>query len=268
LGSSDGKASAGPLPQTAPVVAPPCHAMPPAHACVLAALLWGAPAGAVQLQQVAEAAEADCRTALQGEECYRQVDWLTSRGLTYLRFPTLNKSATFEDVQEAMNADDLWFLVCPTRPCRAGQNEDSSRVASDDPDADEDLAAPFVEDTPPELPGQAQKENATQAASAPGRMCSAPGLACGPARPRSTGCFVWLPNGCKTPRHFHAKFHWRRDVWGEANVRAGQSEEACKARKRAFDAWCGVTDAVMLPVLAAPHENEGAARGLPVRIFA
>ncbi|CAK0894412.1 unnamed protein product [Prorocentrum cordatum] len=114
---------------------------------------------------------------------------------------------------------------------------------------------PFVEtleDTPPELPGQAQEENATQAASDPGRMCTASSLACGPARPRSAGCFVWLPSGCKTPHHFHAKFNWRRDTWGEANAQAGQSEKACKARKQAFDAWCGVTDTVML--LTSPRE--------------
>ncbi|CAK0832223.1 unnamed protein product [Prorocentrum cordatum] len=83
-------------------------------------------------------------------------------------------------------------------------------------------------------------------------MCTASSLACGPARPRSAGCFVWLPSGCKTPHHLHAKFNWRRDTWGEANAQAGQSEKACKARKQAFDAWCGVTDTVML--LTSPRE--------------
>ncbi|CAK0837905.1 unnamed protein product [Prorocentrum cordatum] len=81
-----------------------------------------------------------------------------------------------------------------------------------------------------------------------------------PVRPRSAGCFVWLPSGCKTAR-FHAKFHWRRDTWGEANARAGESEDACRARKPAFDAFCGVEDAEMLPVLAAPPEAESAASG-------
>ncbi|CAK0910751.1 unnamed protein product, partial [Prorocentrum cordatum] len=109
-----------------------------------------------------------------------------------------------------------------------------------------------LKDTLPELPGQAQEENATQAASSPGRMCTSSSLACGPARPRSAGCFAWLPSGCKTPHHFHAKFQWRRDTWGEANAQAGQSEKACKARKQAFDAWCGVTDTVML--LTSPRE--------------
>ncbi|CAK0910750.1 unnamed protein product [Prorocentrum cordatum] len=153
--------------------------MPRARACFLAALLLGAPTGAVQLQSAA-AAEASTATG----------------------------------------------------------------VSTDTPFVE------TLEDTPPELPGQ--EENATQAASDPGRMCTASSLACGPARPRSAGCFVWLPSGCKTPHHFHAKFHWRRDTWGEANAQAGQSEKACKARKQAFDAWCGVTDTVML--LTSPRE--------------
>jgi hypothetical protein len=73
-----------------------------------------------------------------------------------------------------------------------------------------------------------------------------------PALPSGTGCFVWLPSGCKSTLPLHAKYHWRRDTSGEETARAGESADACRARKRVYDSFCGVEDAVMLPIVAAP----------------
>jgi len=70
-----------------------------------------------------------------------------------------------------------------------------------------------------------------------------------PPLPNSSGCFVWLPSGCRK-QHFRARVHWKRDEWGEANRHSGDSRSACDARKMEFDTWCWVTDAVMLHVPA------------------
>jgi len=68
-----------------------------------------------------------------------------------------------------------------------------------------------------------------------------------PPPPHAPGCYVWIPTGCRK-KSFHAKFNWRRDEWGEANMKAKESSAACGARKAVFDGWCHNTDVVMMHV--------------------
>jgi len=75
-----------------------------------------------------------------------------------------------------------------------------------------------------------------------------------PERPRKAGCYVWLPDGCKK-QHFKAMLHWRQDAWGEENMQARESNDACAARKHAFDMWCGVINAVMLHVAPSAQNS-------------
>jgi len=85
-----------------------------------------------------------------------------------------------------------------------------------------------------------------------------------PERPRKAGCYVWLPDGCKK-QHFKAKLHWRHDAWGEENMQPLESNDACVARKHAFDMWCGVINAVMLHVAPSDQDSvEGLAGHAPV----
>ncbi|CAK0888826.1 unnamed protein product [Prorocentrum cordatum] len=79
-----------------------------------------------------------------------------------------------------------------------------------------------------------------------------------PPPPNSSGCFVWLPSGCRGQR-FPAAVPWKRDEWGQANRHSGDSRAACEARKRDFDAWCSVDDAVMLHVPGLPVVGPGEA---------
>jgi hypothetical protein len=81
-----------------------------------------------------------------------------------------------------------------------------------------------------------------------------------PERPRKAGCYVWLPDGCRK-QHFRAKLHWRHDTWGERNVQARESEDACVARKKDFDMWCGVRNAVMLRVAPSDQDIVGGLGG-------
>jgi len=90
-----------------------------------------------------------------------------------------------------------------------------------------------------------------------------------PATPRGTGCFVWLPSGCKNSR-FEQKSDWKRDKWGEDNMGTGESVEACSARNSAFNGWCGVKDAVMLYVSpqAALSEDDPASTEVALSDYA
>ncbi|CAK0894623.1 unnamed protein product [Prorocentrum cordatum] len=90
----------------------------------------------------------------------------------------------------------------------------------------------------PPPPGSLSGPAATELAPQP----SAPPL------PNYSGCFVWLPSGCRAAHPFAAQPQWRQDRWGEANLRSAGSKAACDARKSAFDGWCRVTDAVMAHV--------------------
>ncbi|CAK0910668.1 unnamed protein product [Prorocentrum cordatum] len=66
-----------------------------------------------------------------------------------------------------------------------------------------------------------------------------------PDLPTEAGCYVWTPSGCSRHASFHARYHWKRDLEGEARSSAAWDPAACQARKATFDAWCGVQDAVM-----------------------
>jgi len=76
-----------------------------------------------------------------------------------------------------------------------------------------------------------------------------------PEVPKTAGCYVWLPSGCPR-KHLDAAGRWRRDVWGEAKRNAKVDASACRSRKESFNAFCGVSDAVMLHA-AAPTEEHG-----------
>jgi len=92
---------------------------------------------------------------------------------------------------------------------------------------------------PQSMPAPAQAQT-----GAAGEVLPAAGA---PQLPESAGCYVWLPNGCRSKTHaLHAKLHWKRDEWGETNMRAGESAAACQARKESYDGFCRVKDSVML----------------------
>lgn len=63
--------------------------------------------------------------------------------------------------------------------------------------------------------------------------------------PIDPGCYVLMPDGC--PGKSWGPTPWKRDVWGEANVGAGNDKDVCEnKRKIKFNKWCGKDNARML----------------------
>jgi len=80
----------------------------------------------------------------------------------------------------------------------------------------------------------------------------------GGEQPTEPGCYVMMPSGCpaaasasrKDLQEFAASLDtsaWKRDEWGEANAKAGVSQQACEVKRKAqYDTWCDTTDATLL----------------------
>lgn len=63
--------------------------------------------------------------------------------------------------------------------------------------------------------------------------------------PLDPGCYVFMPDGC--PAKSWGPTPWKRDIWGEANVGAGNDKDVCEhKRKIKFNKWCGKDNARML----------------------
>lgn len=208
-----------------------------------------------------------CRTAALGDACYNEVLWMKTEGVLLhpAWFQDLSKDSSLEDFQAFLHGLYPVVLLCPDSPCRAATStveatgvaaaaerlrrlQDAAVEAAEAETRASEFAAEAAEVRSP-----SRRHPAVAELAARGVEGDREGL---PPLPNSSGCFVWLPSGCRK-QHFRARVRWKRDEWGEANKHSGDSKAACDARKDEFDTWCWVTDAVMLHVPAA------GARGVP-----
>lgn len=63
-----------------------------------------------------------------------------------------------------------------------------------------------------------------------------------PVPPTTPGCYMYTASGCPKQKFTPSPDAWRRDVWGEKNRGAGESESKCAQRAKSYNSWCGATD--------------------------